>query len=58
MEYQPVRVTGTFDHSKELYIGPRSLIIDGESSSNSGSIISSNQSGFYVVAPFTLSDRE
>lgn len=58
MEYQQVRVVGEFDHSRELYIGPRSLIVEGDSASEGGSIISSGQTGFCVVTPFILEDRE
>lgn len=58
MEFHPVRVVGTFDHSKELYVGPRSLIVHGESESSGGSLISTGQTGFHVVTPFTLADRE
>ncbi|XP_049809373.1 surfeit locus protein 1 [Schistocerca nitens] len=60
MEYYPVRVKGRFDHSHELYLGPRSLIVDGDAA-NQGSLMSQNtkgQSGGYcVVTPFILSDR-
>lgn len=59
LEYRRVRVRGHFDHSRELFIGPRSLLKGGDSTST-GSLISQGsggQSGFYVVTPFKLADR-
>lgn len=60
MEYRKVRVTGTFDHSKEVYVRPRSRFIDG-GESKPGGLISGAQSagsGLHVVTPFKLTDRE
>ena len=30
MEYRPVRVTGSFDHSRELHIRPRTAVQDDD----------------------------
>lgn len=61
MEYYPVRVRGRFDHSRELYLGPRSLIVDGDAA-HQGSIMSQNAKGklggYCIVTPFILSDRD
>ncbi|KAL1117464.1 hypothetical protein AAG570_004789 [Ranatra chinensis] len=55
MEYRTVSVKGTFDHSKEMYIGPRSCLTDGESKANEGRLFtSSGASGYHVVTPFVL----
>lgn len=56
MEYQKVRVRGHFDHSKELYIGPRTLLTPDE---EVGSLVSSqSKSGNLVITPFHLTDRK
>ncbi|KAG8190390.1 hypothetical protein JTE90_022033 [Oedothorax gibbosus] len=55
MEYRRVRLRGTFDHSKELYIGPRQLMTENDSG---GGLMSSRpQSGSIVITPFHVSDR-
>lgn len=59
LEYRRVRVRGHFDHSREVYLGPRSLLKGGDSPST-GSLISQGsggQSGFYVITPFVLAER-
>lgn len=60
MEYHPVIVKGYFLHDKEIYIGPRSLLKDGDGSGGGGLISrgQSTNSGYLVVTPFKLSDRE
>lgn len=60
LEYCPVRVQGQFDHSRELYIGPRTLIVDGDAASQSSLSThkSGVQAGYLVVTPFHLSDRD
>ncbi|KAL5012636.1 hypothetical protein ScPMuIL_011187 [Solemya velum] len=55
MEFRQVSVRGTFDHSKEMCIGPRSNVQHGE---GGGGLISDAQSGVNVVTPFKLSDRD
>lgn len=53
MEYQRVKLTGRFDHSRELYIGPRSLL--DKSGGTTGGIISSGEKvGWHVITPFQL----
>ncbi|CAN8019260.1 unnamed protein product [Ixodes persulcatus] len=59
MEYQRVRVVGTFDHARELYVCPRSLIQQGDSEKQSGGLLSSSsQTGALVITPFKLADRD
>ncbi|KAF6197481.1 hypothetical protein GE061_020164 [Apolygus lucorum] len=58
LEFRRVRVRGTFDHSGEQYLGPRSCLNEGESIYG-GKLMSTalnNSSGYLVVTPFTLSD--
>ncbi|GJQ71135.1 Surf1 [Trypoxylus dichotomus] len=60
LEYFPVHVKGQFQHDKEIYIGPRSLLIEGDASTKS-SLISKGQTtnqGYLVVTPFQLADRD
>lgn len=60
LEYFPVHVKGRFVHDKEIYIGPRSLLVEGDASTQS-SLISKGQNtnqGYLVVTPFELSDRK
>lgn len=59
MEYRQVKVRGRFLHDKELYMGPRSFI-DEASSMAKGSVFSTQNpgSGFLVITPFKLDDRE
>ncbi|XP_064457491.1 surfeit locus protein 1-like [Ornithodoros turicata] len=58
MEYQQVRVTGTFDHSNEMYVSPRSRIQQESERYGGGGLISTANSGALVVTPFKLSGRE
>ncbi|XP_077005193.1 surfeit locus protein 1 [Tamandua tetradactyla] len=53
LEYRPVRVRGHFDHSKELYMMPRTMV---DPSREAGQISSSAKSGAHVVTPFHCSD--
>lgn len=55
LEYQRVTCSGTFDHSREVYMGPRPLLRNGRSN-ETGSLISRGSSGFLVVTPFTLQE--
>uniref|UniRef100_A0A2H8TTH0 SURF1-like protein n=2 Tax=Melanaphis sacchari TaxID=742174 RepID=A0A2H8TTH0_9HEMI len=59
LEYRRIKVVGKFDHSKELYLGPRSCLIDGGAENSNGlfSGSGSTNSGYYVITPFKLSDR-
>lgn len=59
MEYQTVAVTGHFLHDKEMFLGPRGLIKpDGEESK--GGLISqqNTSSGYLIITPFKLDNRE
>ena len=56
MEYRKFELTGTFEHDKEIYIGPRPLM--GAEKKETGGLISSGQSGYLVITPFKLSDSE
>ncbi|XP_054714891.1 surfeit locus protein 1-like [Uloborus diversus] len=56
MEYRRVRMRGTFDHSKEVYIGPRSLMSNKED--GGGGVLSSrSQTGVLVITPFHFADK-
>lgn len=56
MEYRKFELTGTFDHDKEIFIGPRSLL--GAEKKETGGLLSSGQTGFLVITPFKLSNSE
>lgn len=57
MEYRRVIVTGKFDHSQEILLGPRSL--NREIKNRSGSLIGGKpESGFHIVTPFVLDSGE
>ncbi|XP_028395005.1 surfeit locus protein 1-like [Dendronephthya gigantea] len=53
MQYRRVKIRGTFDHSKELHIFPRSQNNDGRSG-----IRGPNATGAQIVTPFRLSSGE
>lgn len=60
LEYYPVHVHGTFLHDEEIYIGPRSLIVNGEAATTS-SLISkglNKSQGYLVITPFKLADQK
>ena len=56
MEYCRVRCRGTFDHSREALLGPRSNLAAVQS--GGGLFGSQDSSGWHVVTPFKLADRE
>ncbi|GAB1286123.1 Surfeit locus protein 1 [Apodemus speciosus] len=56
LEYRPVKVRGHFDHSKELYIMPRTMVDPVREARDAGRISSSTESGAYVVTPLHCSD--
>lgn len=58
MEYQTVAVTGHFLHDKEMYLGPRSLINQDGSESGGGLMSQKNSSGYLIITPFKLDNRE
>lgn len=59
-EYYCAKVRGKFLYEKEFLMGPRSLILDGEAvSEKSGGIFAGKSStGYYVITPFKLEDRD
>lgn len=58
LEYRKVKITGSFDHSKEVFIGPRPLMISGDVQQSGSGLISSGQSGYLVITPFKLAERD
>lgn len=61
MEYRRVIVQGEFLHERELLMGPRSMITDGDiTSDQGGGLMTQKQEtiGFHVVTPFKLEGRE
>lgn len=59
-EYYCAKVRGKFLYEKEFLMGPRSLILNGEAVSERGGGIFTGKSntGYYVITPFKLEDRE
>ena len=56
LEYRKVKVKGQFDHSKELYVLPRSPV---ENEAEGGNAMSGRaQTGANVITPFHIEDRE
>lgn len=58
LEYKPVRVRGTFLHDKEMYMGPRTLLLGGDASTKSSLVTGKSTTGYLVVTPFKLENRE
>lgn len=58
MEYQTIAVSGRFLHDKELFLGPRGLIKPDGGESGGGLISQQNTSGYLIITPFKLDDRE
>ncbi|KAI7813343.1 putative protein similar to vertebrate surfeit 1 SURF1, partial [Triplophysa rosa] len=56
LEYRRVKVHGRFDHSKELYVLPRSPVDPEREAREAGRISSSGQSGANVITPFYCTD--
>lgn len=54
LEYRPVKVRGRFDHSKELYMMPRTMVDPAREAREAGQ--PSVQSGAHVVTPFHCTD--
>ncbi|GAB6023398.1 Surfeit locus protein 1 [Chamberlinius hualienensis] len=57
MEYRKVKVRGKFDHSREIYLRPRTLNQKGKENSGGG-LISTGQGGVHVITPFILADHD
>lgn len=58
MEYQTVSVTGHFLHDKEMFLGPRGLIKPDGGDGGGGLMSQKNTSGYLIITPFKLEDRE
>lgn len=60
LEYRPVKVEGRFLHDKEILLGPRGCLENGDSTPSSGSFASdrNKSKGWLVVTPFKLRNRE
>ncbi|CAM4541638.1 hypothetical protein PO909_025948 [Leuciscus waleckii] len=56
LEYRRVKVRGRFDHSKELYVLPRSPVDPEREAREAGRISSSAESGANVITPFYCTD--
>ncbi|XP_051538898.1 surfeit locus protein 1-like [Myxocyprinus asiaticus] len=56
LEYRRVKVRGRFDHSKELYVLPRSPVDPDREAREAGRISSSGESGANVITPFYCTD--
>ncbi|XP_055055539.1 surfeit locus protein 1 [Misgurnus anguillicaudatus] len=56
LEYRRVKVRGRFDHSKELYILPRSPVDPEREAREAGRISSSGESGANVITPLYCTD--
>lgn len=54
LEYRPVVLHGEFDHSREMYISPRSNVLK----EGGGLMTTAGGTGANVVTPFKLADRE
>lgn len=61
MEYERIIVRGEFLHDKEMLMGPRSMITDGNLTSEAGGGLMTQKQdtiGFHVVTPLKLEGRE
>ncbi|XP_043914591.1 surfeit locus protein 1 [Protopterus annectens] len=56
LEYRRVKVRGYFDHSKELYILPRTMVDADREARDAGRLSSSGESGANVITPFYCTD--
>jgi len=58
LEYQQVKVSGTFVHEKEHFIGPRSLLTGGSEAESRGLSSNPEAIGWHVITPFKISEGE
>lgn len=56
LEFHPVKVRGHFDHSKELYLKPRTLVKPSKGSRESGGM-GPQENGAHVITPFLCTDQ-
>ncbi|KAM4012889.1 surfeit locus protein 1-like [Anomaloglossus baeobatrachus] len=55
MEFRPIKVSGHFDHSKELYLKPRTLVKPSKQSQESSGL-GPQEIGAHVITPFLCTD--
>ncbi|XP_073414494.1 surfeit locus protein 1 [Dendrobates tinctorius] len=55
LEFHPVKVTGHFDHSKEIYLRPRTLVKPSKQSQESSGM-APPENGAHVITPFLCTD--
>ncbi|XP_034233053.1 surfeit locus protein 1 [Thrips palmi] len=59
LDYCPVVITGHFDHSRELYMGPRAQInVENHKGGEGGGIFSTSKAGYNIITPFKPNDRD
>ncbi|KAK0088326.1 hypothetical protein PV325_012324 [Microctonus aethiopoides] len=60
MEYCPVKVRGEYLYDREFTIGPKSLIKNGAGASEQGGGLVSTRgnTGYYLITPFKLENRD
>nr|XP_033502739.1 surfeit locus protein 1 [Epinephelus lanceolatus] len=56
LEYRRVKVRGWYDHSKELYVLPRSPVDPEKEAREAGRLSSSGETGANVITPFHCTD--
>lgn len=56
LEYSRVKVTGTFDNSRTILMGPKSILKEDESSG--GLISMAGNVGYHVITPFKVKNRD
>lgn len=56
LEYRRVKVSGRFDHSRELYILPRTLVDPEREAREAGRLSSSAETGANIITPFHCTD--
>ncbi|XP_003965342.2 surfeit locus protein 1 [Takifugu rubripes] len=56
LEYRRVKMRGKYDHSKELYILPRSPVDPEKEAREAGRLSSSGETGANVITPFHVTD--
>ncbi|XP_034403300.1 surfeit locus protein 1 [Cyclopterus lumpus] len=56
LEYRRVRVRGRYDHSRELYVLPRSPVDPEKEAREAGRLASSGETGANVITPFRCTD--
>lgn len=59
MEYQTVTIKGQFLHDKELFMGPRGMIKQGNSDGGGGLMSQRDATnGYWIITPFKLDGRQ